>query len=186
MMSCPQAMPHLRVSHWKRKLRRAQRPNRIRGLRISLPLVMSLVAHLARQGGRQAGGRRQNQQVQLPGNASILPKRTMPPVLLAGMIPSMPFVHLAFGTGLAFYMPPIALICRPDDMLSSPLGKHILDYEPPRGFVIPAFSTFDGSVNPYDHMLHYNQAMILNADNDHLLCKVFPASLQGPHFSLVP
>ena len=29
-------------------------------------------------------------------------------------------------------------------------------------------------------MLHYNQAMILNAGNDRLLCKVFPAGLRGP------
>ena len=28
-------------------------------------------------------------------------------------------------------------------------------------------------------MLHYNQAMILNANNDRILCKVFMASLQG-------
>ena len=65
-------------------------------------------------------------------------------------------------------------------MLSSPLGQHILDYEPPRGFVIPPFSMYDGSSDPYDHMLHFNQAMILNAGNDKLLCKVFPASLKGP------
>ena len=64
-------------------------------------------------------------------------------------------------------------------MLSSLIGQRILDYEPPRGFVIPAFSMFDGSTDPYDHMLHYNQAMILNAVNDRLLCKVFPASLRG-------
>ena len=54
-------------------------------------------------------------------------------------------------------------------MLSSPLGQHILDYEPPRGFIIHAFTMFDDSVDPYNHMLHYNQAMILNADNDRLL-----------------
>ena len=65
-------------------------------------------------------------------------------------------------------------------MLSSPLGQHILDYEPPRGFVIPLFSMYDGSSDPYDHMLHFNQAMILNAGNDRLLCKVFLASLKGP------
>ena len=76
----------------------------------------------------------------------------------------MSFVHLAFGTGPTFYMPPTALIHRPDDMLSSPLGQHILDYEPSRGFVIQAFATFDGSADPYDHILHYNQEMILNAD----------------------
>ena len=39
---------------------------------------------------------------------------------------------------------------------------------------------YDGSSDPYDHMLHFNQAMILNSGNDRLLCKVFPASLKGP------
>ena len=29
-------------------------------------------------------------------------------------------------------------------------------------------------------MLHYNQAMILSAGDNRLLCKVFPASLKGP------
>ena len=42
------------------------------------------------------------------------------------------------------------------------------------------FAMFDGSSDPYDHMLHYNQAMTLNAGNDHLLCKVFSTNLQGP------
>ena len=64
-------------------------------------------------------------------------------------------------------------------MLSLPLRQHILDYELPRGFVIPTFTIFDGSTDPYDHMLHYNQAMTLNSDNDLLLCKVFLASLRG-------
>ena len=45
---------------------------------------------------------------------------------------------------------------------------------------MPTFAMFDGFNDPYDHMLHYNQAMTLNACNDHLLCKVFPASLRGP------
>ena len=90
----------------------------------------------------------------------------------------MSLVHPAFGTGLTFPMSPKALIRRPDDMLSLPLGQHILDYKSPHEFVIPAFATFDGYIDPYNHMLHYNQAMILNADNDRLLCKVFLASLQ--------
>ena len=120
---------------------------------------------------------------------SVLPKGTMPPilstsmmpsVLLAGMMPSMLLVHPAFGTGLTFYMSPTTLIRRPDDMLYSPLGHHILDYERPHRFFIPAVTTFDGSTDPYDHMLYYNQAMILNASNDRILCKVFPASLWGP------
>ena len=36
---------------------------------------------------------------------------------------------------------------------------------------------FDGSIDPYDHLLHYNQVMTLNASNDLLLCRVFSASL---------
>ena len=65
-------------------------------------------------------------------------------------------------------------------MLSYLLGRHILDYEPPHGFFIPIFTMFDGSTEPYDHMLHYNKAMNLNASNDLRLFKVFPASLRGP------
>ena len=49
-------------------------------------------------------------------------------------------------------------------MLSSPLGQHILNYKPPRGFVMPAFTMFDGSNDPYDHMLNYNQEMTLKAE----------------------
>ena len=37
-------------------------------------------------------------------------------------------------------------------------------------FVITAFATFDGYVDPYDHMLHYNAAMILNVGNDRVFC----------------
>ena len=123
--------------------------------------------------------KRQNQPVQGPSNAPILPECTKPPVLPAGMMPQILFIHPAFGLGPAFYISLTALIRKPDDMLSLPLGQYILDYEPPHGFVIPAFTTFDGSTDPYDHMLHYNQAMILNASNDCLLCKVFLASLWG-------
>ena len=42
------------------------------------------------------------------------------------------------------------------------------------------FTMFNGSNDPYDHMLHYNQAMALNADNDRQLGNVFLASLRGP------
>ena len=115
--------------------------------------------------------RRQNQPIQVLGNESILPVGTMPP---------LPLIHPAFGTGPTFYMSPVALICRPDDILSLTLGQHSLDYEPIHGFVIPPFAKFDGSVDPYDHMLYYNQTMILNVDKDQLLCKVFLANLQGP------
>ena len=77
-------------------------------------------------------------------------------------------------------MPPGALIRRPDDILSSLLGQRILYYKPPHGFVILAFAMFNGSIDPYNHMFHYNQAMILNVGDDWMLCKLFQASLQGP------
>ena len=96
---------------------------------------------------------------------------TAPPFLHARYPPGAPPVSYA-----ALYPP----VQGPYDMLSSPLGQHILDYEPPRGFFIPPFTMYDGSSDPYDHMLHFNQAMILNARDDRLLCKVFPASLKGP------
>ena len=150
-------------------LGRAQRPNRARSLRITLPSMMPLVAHLAGQGEKQAGGK--TIQIQ-----ALMPTDTMPPTL---------FVHPAFDTEPIIYMPLVALIRRPDDTLSSPLGQHILNYEPPRGLVIPAFATFDSSTHPYNHMLHYNLAMILNAGNDRLLCKVFSASLRGPAWACV-
>ena len=65
-------------------------------------------------------------------------------------------------------------------MLSSPVGQHILHYEPTRVFFMPTFTIFDGSNDPHDHMLHYNQEMTLNACNDRLLCKIFSARLRGP------
>ena len=95
-------------------------------------------------------------------------------------MPPIPLVHPAFGIGPTFYMPPINLIRVPENMLSLPIGQHIHNYEPPHDFLILAFATFDGFADPYDHMLHYNQVMILKANNDRLLCKAFPGSLWGP------
>ena len=103
-----------------------------------------------------------------------------------GVVLIMSSVYPTFGTALTPYMSLVATIRSPDDMLSPPpLGRHILDYEPPRGFVIPTFTMFDGSTSPYDHMLHYNQTMTLNAGNDLLLCNVFLASLRGPALVLI-
>ena len=85
-----------------------------------------------------------------------------------------------FGAPPALHATFYPLVQGPYDMLSSPLGQYILDYEPPRGFVIPPLAMYDGSSNLYDHMLHFNQTMILNTGNDRLLCKVFQASLKGP------
>ncbi|WKA02828.1 hypothetical protein VitviT2T_020981 [Vitis vinifera] len=67
---------------------------------------------------------------------------------------------------------------RLDDMLSMPFCSHIIQYDPPRGFLVPKFSTYDGSNDPFNHIMHYRQLMTLDIGNDALLCKVFLASLQ--------
>ncbi|XP_034672510.1 uncharacterized protein LOC117904099 [Vitis riparia] len=51
------------------------------------------------------------------------------------------------------------------------------------GFLVPKFSTYDGCSDPFDHIMHYRQLMTLDIGNDPLLCKVFPASLQGQALS---
>ena len=89
-------------------------------------------------------------------------------------------MHPTFGAAPFPYILASTTVRGPEDMLSSPLGQYILSYEPPRGFIVPSFSMYDGSSDPYDHMLHFNQAMLLNEGDDRLLCKVFPASLKGP------
>ena len=102
------------------------------------------------------------------------------PTWVGGMAPQFLPAQHPYGVPPAPNAASYPPVRGPYDMLSSPLGQHIFDYEPPRGFVIPPFAMYDGSSDPYDHMLHFNQAMILNARNDRLLCKVFPASLKGP------
>ena len=68
-------------------------------------------------------------------------------------------------------------------MLSTPFSSCIINYESPRGFLVPKFSAYDGSNDPFDHIMHYRQLMTLDIGNDTLLCKVFPASLQGQALS---
>ena len=100
-----------------------------------------------------------------------------------GVAPSMPSMYPPFGVATAPHMFFSSALRGPQHMLSSPLGQHILNYDPPRSFYIPPFAMYDGSSDPYDHMLHFNRAMILNAGDDRFLCKVFPASLKGPALS---
>ena len=93
------------------------------------------------------------------------------PAWLGGTTPPLPFGYPAFGTTSIQFMPVPTVVRGSQYMISSPLRQHILSYEPPHGFTIPPFSMYDGSFDPYDHMLHFNQAMILSAGNDCLLCK---------------
>ena len=73
--------------------------------------------------------------------------------------------------------PPDSISKRLDDMFSTHFNPHIINYDPLRGFMIPKYSTYDGTNDPFDHIMHYRQLMTLDIRNDALLCKVFPANL---------
>ena len=64
-------------------------------------------------------------------------------------------------------------------MLSTPFNSRIINYDPPIRFLVLKFSVYDESSGLFDHIMHYRQLMTLDIGNDTLLCKVFPASLQG-------
>ena len=91
-------------------------------------LAFSTAVSGASHRARREVGRRQNQLAQALRNALLLPEVATPPLLPIGMMPLMPLIRPAFGAGPTFYMPPTTLIRIPDDMLSSPLRQHILDY----------------------------------------------------------
>ena len=46
---------------------------------------------------------------------------------------------------------------------------YIIDYEPPRGFMVLKFIIYDGISDPFDHIMHYKQVMTLDIGNDALL-----------------
>ena len=124
--------------------------------------------------------RRQVQRELSRDQRPMTPAPQYAPNRVEGFPPPRPSIYKPYGVAPAPQMIAPSAVRGPRDMLSTPLGQHILDYDPPHGFSIPPFAMYDGSSDPYDHMLHYNQAMILSAGDDMLLYKVFPASLKGP------
>lgn len=66
-----------------------------------------------------------------------------------------------------------------NDMMTTYFAQHILLYKPPMGYVIPKFTMYNGTYDPFDHLMHYRQVMMLDIRNDELLYKVFLISLQG-------
>lgn len=78
---------------------------------------------------------------------------------------------------------PISISKCLDNMLSTPFNPRIINYESPRGFTVPKFFAYDGSSDPFDHIMYYRQLMTLDIGNDALLCKVYLASLQGQALS---
>ncbi|RVW53906.1 hypothetical protein CK203_072908 [Vitis vinifera] len=73
--------------------------------------------------------------------------------------------------------PPIGSISkRLDDMLSTLFCSHIINYEPPGEFLVPKFSTYDGTNDPFDHIMHYRQQRCTTVQS-------ISASLQGQALS---
>lgn len=64
-------------------------------------------------------------------------------------------------------------------MLSTPFDPYIINYKPLGGFVVPKFTMYNKTSNPFDHIMHFKQLMTLNIRNNALLCKVFPANLHS-------
>ena len=70
-----------------------------------------------------------------------------------------------------------------NDMLSMLFDPHIINYELFRRFIVPKFTTYDETSNPFNHIMHFRQLMTLDIRNDALLCKVFLANLHGQTLS---
>ena len=66
-----------------------------------------------------------------------------------------------------------------NDMLSTPFDPHIIRYKPPKEFVMPKFTMYDETSDPFNHIMHFKQLMTLDIGNDALMYKVFLASLHG-------
>ncbi|KAH7859659.1 hypothetical protein Vadar_003868 [Vaccinium darrowii] len=64
-----------------------------------------------------------------------------------------------------------------DRLVLSPFSPEIESLDPPKGFSLPKFTSYDGKGDPYSHISHFRQMMTLYSRNDTLMCKVFPSSL---------
>ena len=60
----------------------------------------------------------------------------------------------------------------------SPFSNEIEREQMSKRFNKPPFISYDGKVNPVEHVSHYIQMMSLYSQNDALMCKVFPSSLE--------
>ncbi|XP_068339003.1 uncharacterized protein [Pyrus communis] len=64
-------------------------------------------------------------------------------------------------------------------MSRSPFTDEIERTETPRKFISPHFTWFGGDEDPDRHLMHYQSAMTLYANNDALMCKIFATTIQG-------
>ncbi|RVW27951.1 hypothetical protein CK203_094091 [Vitis vinifera] len=83
------------------------------------------------------------------------PERSRPPMATTWAPCPDPMTTPMAGGNLPNELPIGSISRRLDDMLSTPFCSHIIHYEPPRGFLVPKYSTYDGTNDPFDHIMHY-------------------------------
>ncbi|XP_057489425.1 uncharacterized protein LOC130775292 [Actinidia eriantha] len=73
---------------------------------------------------------------------------------------------------------PLALMRRRVDLkYQTPFSREIEVMDPPKKFVPPRFTLYDGKSDPRSHVSHVRQRMALWNHMDTLMCRVFPSSL---------
>ncbi|KAH7845575.1 hypothetical protein Vadar_003655 [Vaccinium darrowii] len=58
-----------------------------------------------------------------------------------------------------------------DRLVLSPFSPEIKSLDPPKGFSLPKFTSYDGKGDPYSHISHFRQMMTLYSRNAALMCK---------------
>ena len=59
----------------------------------------------------------------------------------------------------------------------SPFVRQINKARLPRRFSQLTLAIYNGRTDPVEHVSHFNQKMAVHANNEALMCKVFPSSL---------
>ena len=60
----------------------------------------------------------------------------------------------------------------------SPFTRRIEGGKLLQQFTQPAFTMYDGRIDPVEHVSHFNKRMVVHSKNETLMCKVFPSSLR--------
>ena len=64
------------------------------------------------------------------------------------------------------------------NQISKPLfTRKIKGAKLPLQFNQPAFTIYNGRIDPVEHVSHFNQRMVVHSKDEALMCKVFPSSL---------
>ncbi|XP_028054672.1 uncharacterized protein LOC114258864 [Camellia sinensis] len=63
--------------------------------------------------------------------------------------------------------------------IHDPFVQHIAKATFLKKFKAPSFILYDRKSNPIDHVRHYKQVMTLHADDEVLMCRIFPNSLRS-------